>query len=513
MSGSSVVSMDASSSPAAAAAAAAPASVDVAFADGATVLLMRGQSRPFHVRLPRAGLPAPFLLARKLLKENPTLCQALGVTVCADGVYTVKDYALRDAQMLMRLGEWLHTDAQAPPRLRVAILWHEQLQPWFDPSATARSDEQLLRAPPKSASGWTQLLYPLPVAAHAAPSAAGPRATRSATSASSSDSRLEYRVCHSLAEAIHSGHPLRAIFLPNLMWYSPCGPLVSLRERLSLLCSTVQQRQGGLSVSVYPPSQWDDELEMKDTVYNTFRSVMLPSVVASIQTWNPFETGLLATANALVQQCPQGGLYVLKGCYGDCARAVVPGISLVSHNGGSAACAPPALVAAMRRLVIDLKQHTFMLQKHVPNLRLHEYRMWYMALPAAPNGPRVFRMVAMVHTTYSAATPPALTALPSSPLDPQSCACFDLAQRIMLGNEHVFSQLRARLLAMGCFALRVDCGFDPDTQTAFLNELTAPADAAIFTFIHETELVLSLGTMLAEGLFPLLRISPHSAAV
>lgn len=211
---------------------------------------------------------------------------------------------------------------------------------------------------------------------------------------------------------------------------------------------------------------------------------------------------LSTAANTLIEHL-EPGKYVLKASYCDCARVVRTDIILPDFHARPYGRAPPLLVTAMLKMYKEYQQLTFGLQPLIPSFRTNEFRHWYMALPGV-NGVRCFRLVTTVRTSYSTHKPPIFSGAISAPVDTESIACFDLAQRIMTSSEPLFRTFQSELLAAGCFALRVDCGFNPETGEAFLNELTAPSDAAMLTHAHETELVWRLGHILAEGVVELL---------
>lgn len=475
----------------------------------ACVLLMRGHSHPFTVRMD-GHCPFPqFRRAFNVLRKSEKLRRALDVPLqqSNDGraVLTVQDYALRDLFTLLRLHDWLQSDPCAPERLQVALLDQQHLDDWFKSS----SDDAQARA---------NLLSGNPAAAPAAAAAAEwhnlEAAVRSRASSASASSAhpspvLQFRLCVSLAEALQ-GFPVRVLFLPNLMWYTKHATQQNLEGRLTELQAavhTAQHQSLQAVVHVYPPREWDELLENKDRVYQKFQSVMLHTVwtaAARPESNVALSRDALQEAAAWLVDGRPAGRYVLKASYADCAQAVRTDIQLdVSASGSSAI--PARLVDAMQEFHDRFHQLKFGLQQFIEDFPTNEFRHWYMALPDN-NGTRTFRLVATVRTKYSGAIPQQMTAVGSSTLDPESIACYDLAQRIMAGTgdgNQAFIGLRENLLEIGCYALRVDCGYDRAERKAFLNELTAPADAAIFTHAHETALVWKLGEMLAEGVIEL----------
>lgn len=489
----------------AAAAAAAPAAPQRMA--NASVLLMRGHSHPFTAELSGESLSAHFRHAYKVLNANRALCIALRVVDDNKGGLTVPDYALRDVFMLLRLHEWLRTDPRAPARLQVALLDEDHLKPWFRSTADdAQGRANLLFGHDNPAPQWHDLAVRRPGSASrsAASSSAG-----SASAASAHPSPvLQYRHCSSLADALQ-GDPLRVLFLPNLMWYSPCAGQSELEDRLRDLLRAVGQAQPPhATVHVYPPREWDERLENKDDVYHKFSFVMLPTVWLAVALSGQAESRLLeftTTATWLVHQRAPGR-YVLKASYSDSGRAVRTDINVVVNASGER-LVPDRLLETMIEYNEKYNHIKFGLQPFVDDFPTNEFRHWYMALPDV-NGARTFRLVAAVRSKFTGSPVQRLSGVTSSPLDTASIACYDLAQRIMTGagaHDQQFIELRDDLLEMGCYALRVDCGYDSANNRAFLNELTAPADAAIFTHAHETELVWKLGEMLAEGVMELLR--------
>lgn len=474
----------------------------------ACVLLLRGHSHPFSVRMD-GKCPFPqFRRAFNVLQNNEALRHALDVPHL-DGSLAVQDYALRDLFTLLRLHDWQQADPSAPECLQVAVLDQQHLNEWFKSTsndAAARANLLSGQGDPAAAAGeWHNLEF-----------AVRSRGRAGSASASSADPSpvLQFRLCGSLAEALQ-GFPVRVLFLPNLMWYTKQASQYDSEVRLSELQAavrTAQHQSLHAVVHVYPPRSWDEHLENKDEVYKKFKSVMLPTV------WSPVarpgstvalnHAAFVAAASWLVEKQPSGR-YVLKASYADCAQAVRTDIQLVASASGSNAvpAVPARLVGAMEEFHRDFHQIKFGLQRFIDDLPANEFRHWYMALPDN-NGTRTFRLVATVRTKYSGPSPQVMSAAASGPLDAESIACYDLAQRIMTGTgagDQAFIQLRADLLGIGCYALRVDCGYDRAEHKAFLNELTAPADAAIFTHVHETALVWKLGEMLAEGVIELLQ--------
>jgi len=470
----------------------------------AGVLLMRGHSRPFAIRMDgKCPLPQ-FRRAFNVLRNNEALRRALDVPQSDDGktgvVLTVRDYALRDLFTLLRLQDWLQSDPRAPECLQVALLDQQHLNDWFKSTSNDARANLLSGQGNPAAAEWHNLEL-----------AVRSRASSASASSAHPSPVLQFRLCVSLAEALQ-GFPVRVLFLPNLMWYTKQASQQALEVRLSELQAavrTAQHQSLHAVVHVYPPRGWDALLENKDDVYKKFQSVMLPTV------WLPVarpdsnvalrRDAFQETASWLVHRLPSGR-YVLKASYADCAQAVRTDIQLEASASGSNAV-PARLVAAMEEFHRDFHQIKFGLQRFIEDLPANEFRHWYMALPDN-NGTRTFRLVATVRTKYSGPSPQVMSAVASSPLDPESVACYDLAQRIMTGTgdgNQAFIQLRDDLLEIGCYALRVDCGYDRAERKAFLNELTAPADAAIFTHAHETALVWKLGEMLAEGVIELLQ--------
>jgi hypothetical protein len=384
--------------------------------------------------------------------------------------------------------------ASAPPSaLQVSIIEKDMLNDWFNPVTKKRQEMLALPRVPSSsaaaAAAATSMLWtPLDVCdmlPSRADAASSPGALRA--------SRVSYRYCRTLAEAL-TGAPLRVLFLPNLMWYSQFATQASLRQSLDQLLkgiADVQQQQlaAPRPVSVYPPASWDALLEQKNEVYTRFSDIML------LSQWLPVQDctrhGFQELASRLCNKMPPGS-YVLKASYADAARGTLCGIELPLD-----AARQKALAEAIRSMRNEVHASHFGLQQFCPLFRNNEFRHWCVAVPSS-DGVLRFRIAVTMRTEFT--NEEKLTGRVSAPLDEESAACYDLVQQLLRDD----SLLVAELHRVGCRALRIDCGYQYKEKRAFLNELTCPTDAYIFTHAHETELIWKLGRIFGEDIAALM---------
>lgn len=128
-------------------------------------------------------------------------------------------------------------------------------------------------------------------------------------------------------------------------------------------------------------------------------------------------------------------------------------------------------------------------------------------LSVALSSTRKWRIYLQMQTQFSqsavdsntSAIFPALCSLYS----PESRTCYDFVMECLNG-QYGFDSLLRQLENQGCYSLRIDTGFDRNNPNslngAFLNEITQPADAGIFTHAHEADLIVSLANMFATGI-------------
>lgn len=489
---------------------------------GWSILLVRPQYSPNYVV--NLEFDSDSLMSRRLpelIRDNPPLAQGLRI----DGfdpaqIYNrVGEAVVRDLHILLHLHDSCvaaaiaaastpaaASSAAAAPTpaaaaLHVTFVSQDALNPWFRDASSSVAHLSTSAAPIGFSPLRVAQMNPDRAAAfpHATPTTAAElRPAGKKFSNPIRKSPLSYRFCTSLVQALQTKLPTRVLFLPSLLWYKEFGTYLDLRTSTQSLLSSIAQKQG-IAAHLYPPLRWDDLLEQKDVVYKRFKSVMLPAI------WRPLhgfhDSHVLQLAQRLVCGLPPGR-YVLKGSFDYCASSVLTDIQIQESDQS-----PPAeLLHGIRALVDKNNQHCFGLQPFVPSLGLREFRHWCLAAPS--EGRRQFRLLLTVRTSFMRDGPNEgkLLARLSVPVDPAAIACHDLVQSILRDNP--YSSLRDELINAGCYAIRIDCGFDDRpgvAPRAFINEFTAPADAVTFCHAHETELVWAIALMFADGILQLLR--------
>ena len=473
---------------------------------GSSLLVMRTQcATPYEVTV---EFNSDSLLSRRipeLLRDNPPLAQGLGVTEFdSSRVFnTVGENVLRDLHILLHLHDSCTTAALSPrcAKLCISFLPQESLNCWFAGEAAS--------PPPAAPTRYTPLriaqMDPARTAALSmtAVSAAAPAALAQAPRARPFvDSPLSYRFCTSLAQAMQCDLPTRVLFLPSLLWYKQFGTQSDLRSGIHSLLSSIAKHQGS-AVHLYPPLRWDDLLEQKDEIYRRFKSVMLPTVWRPLQGFEESQVRQLALRLMLEVE---PGRYVLKGSYDFASSSILTDIHITAAAQVEQT-PPPALLDGIRGLCDQNNQHCFGLQPFVPSLKLREFRTWCVASLSSRQWR--FRDLLTVRTSFlnpPEATPLCLARL-SVPVDAASIACHDLVQSIL--RDPPFASLRDELIKAGCYAIRIDCGFDdrPGAEPrAFVNEFTAPADAVTFCHAHDTELCWAVARIFAHGIVQLLQL-------
>jgi hypothetical protein len=451
----------------------------------AGLLILRGKNDVWKVECSRkADAPRHAQRVGDLLRDNALLCRHLSASPNSPSpqlgqlVDRVMEYQLRDLHTLLALHDWLQQPANAARELQVSFLSEAALYSWFQGNDRVRVN---MLQKPQEAPVWTALRVRASAGAAAASAAAD----------SGESARLSVRFCTSLGEAL-AGHALRVVFLPNLMWFSEFAPQDELHEQIGELLQTIQAVQNSTRTpQLYPPPSWDVLLEQKQRVYERFAPHMLPT------RWTPLMRDIHTTAGRLAANL-RAGKYVLKGSWSDGKQAVR---TVVLDEPSTPSL---QLIAALHEMCDGKKQTHFGLQPYVEGFFRNEFRTWCIALP---DEPAHFRQVTTLRTGFAGADAPnrtAMHAVISAPLCADAAACYDLVQLLL--TAEAYKDFWQQVADAGCRALRIDCGYDSaaDPPRAFLNELTAPADAAIFTHAHETELVWALGQMFAEGIARLL---------
>jgi len=479
-------------------------------AAGSALLVMRTQcATPYDVTV---EFDSDSLLSRRipeLLRDNPSLVHGMGVVFNPSQNFNhVREDVLRDLHILLHLHDSCTTAAALSPqcaKLRISFVPQESLNFWFagaaaspPPAAPTRfSPLRIAQMDPARTAALSTTA--VSAAAPAAPAAPAPAPLRARPFV---DSPLSYRFCTSLAQAMQCDLPTRVLFLPSLLWYKQFGTQSDLRSSIQSLLSSIAKSQGS-AVHLYPPLRWDDLLEQKDEIYRRFKSVMLPAV------WRPlqgFEESQVRQLALRLMHEVQPGRYVLKGSYDFASSSILTDI-YITAAAQDEQTPPPELLDGIRGLCDQNNQLCFGLQPFVPSLKLREFRNWCVA--SLSNGQWQFRHLLTVRTSFlnSPEASPLCLARLSVPVDAASIACHDLVQSIL--RDPPFASLRDELIKAGCYAIRIDCGFDdrPGVEPrAFINEFTAPADAVTFCHAHDTELSWAVARIFAHGIVQLLQL-------
>jgi len=436
---------------------------------------------------------------------------------------SVREYQLRDLHTMLRLHDLLEA---SPPhyvnrQVQISFISQDALTFWFKMHPSRLSVEQraellksshsfqplikfqglkVARMDPSRAAGFIAT-----EATSSSPSPAPPSRASSVTNVPRSSSPrtrhrpVIYRFCNTLWDALHGAHQLSVLNLPNLLWWGRFANIEELRNDVRALLDTLQHfHQQSRAVQLFPPFAFDDLLEVKNLTYDRFKAIMLPTIWRPLQSLNKTHIQLLA--QHLSDGLPPGR-YVLKGSYADAHNSTVTNIVIQpADQQPPDEIAPGPLVEAIGKMSDEMNQISFGLQPFVPSLRLSEYRHWVMA-HLDDDGQRNFRLAVTIRTSYTGPEHNLIGARNSIPIDRASIACYDLVQSIL--HDEQYAGWRQHLLDAGCFAFRIDCGYDDRPGViprAFLNEFAAPTDSMFFNHAHESELVWALGRFVAEGL-------------
>lgn len=328
----------------------------------------------------------------------------------------------------------------------------------------------------------------------------------SSSSSSAAAPLVRFRECSAVSCLLDSegqSIPLRVLYVPNPMWWQDICHRQHILSSLQLLASRVAHHQQATRPAVIcPPPEWQQVLEMKHQVCKRFGDIMLPGIWEQVM---PNEASSIGVAARLAAQVPsEGGTFVLKCAWADGARGTRFGIVFPEAARTAGRPLPQGLVRAIDEIRSCCHESWFGLQEEVPGLRGEEYRAWCVAT-ASSKGGLAYQVAVVLKTSFvDGPDEPRhrspMTAVISSPLTTNAALCHELVNHILTSDQ--FSEFRSQLLEIGCLALRIDCGVRQvnNQPVAFVNEFTAPSDASIFTFAHETDLVVWLGAMFAERL-------------
>jgi hypothetical protein len=297
--------------------------------------------------------------------------------------------------------------------------------------------------------------------------------------------------------------PVRGVWTPNPMWWNDVGSREDVDARLDFLVARIAAAQGQTRSAVILPDRfWRGSMETKHVLHRTFGARMLATSWAQVL---EHEQNEHPVASRLMARLPcDGGIFVLKASWADGSRGTRFDIVVPPRMTRSQLPSPPAsLLAAIRDIRQTCCEARFGLQEQVRGFRQDEYRCWCLAQPNAAQQ-LVFRAGVTIRTrAVDAPGEPlhkhGLTGGIACASTPRSALVADLVQDLLTDSR--YSAFWTQLLQHGCRAVRVDCGcrVDSSGQTvAFLSEMTAPTDAAVFTFAHESDVAPFLGEAFAE---------------
>lgn len=279
--------------------------------------------------------------------------------------------------------------------------------------------------------------------------------------------------------------PADVIFCPSLMSFSSISPLPTLR---SAFISLLQQ----LGAKPFPPPSWNDAIEHKDNVYNTFHPYMLTTKWVTMQDRKPEDV-----ATELLHDVSDGQ-YRLKGSYSMCGAC---GATVVVRNG---ACSE--LRSHLDRFAESYHQQTVGLQPFIPSLSQSELRFFTVVTGSAASGPghRFHKTGIIIRTKLkgsSTSNGSDFQAEHYAAVHSHSLACSELVDTLQQKQPDFFEQL----YKLGLRCLRFDVGFDPASNRAFLNEFAAAPDAVTWSSLHQQDLLWFVASQTVDSILALSR--------
>lgn len=268
---------------------------------------------------------------------------------------------------------------------------------------------------------------------------------------------------------------------PSLMWHGRVGSVTSLAAALTQLLSPLGAPR------LFPPVSWDELIERKDLIYDIFQPYMLPSRWVSTA-----DKEMKQLAAALIQSLPNGQ-YRVKGAQ---AWGASCGVTVAISSG---AC--DELPGIIERFVHEWHQPAIGVQPFVDSFPGNELRFWTMAdegANVAAGEPR-FRFTAILLKTRLSFRNTSITRFDAevySTVHDDSAACGKLLEQ-MLKEQSAFFE---RIYQLGVRFLRVDMGFNPSSDRAFLNEFAAAPDGNTWSQVHKQDLLWRVGMQMADGL-------------
>jgi hypothetical protein len=161
------------------------------------------------------------------------------------------------------------------------------------------------------------------------------------------------------------------------------------------------------------------------------------------------------------------------------------------------------LLKHVRCFVQEQHQVCIGIQREVPGFQDAEFRHWCVADDVVAAGMERWRRVLTLKTSYNPRTRK-ITAESCTPLHTDSKACDTLVAQMLRGNSLVGDSSRLfleRIYSLGIRALRIDCGYNADTDTAFLNEFATAPDASMWSHVHDQDLAYVIGKDMADDVW------------
>jgi hypothetical protein len=465
-----------------------------------SILLLYESPRGFSVELPLGSVEPVTRGIAELLEANEQLRLAFSVELPqppsssrpfdSPAPMSAREVQLMMLHELLELEAWISVQPAAT-RLQVTLLLHSALNPWFEGDAERK---QLIRECNTAARAlrtpqhWHTLYVPLPrLAPGSVHSLSDPLPAVSHQPASRS--RLQLRIATCFADALR-GHPLGLVVVPTQCWFLKQQPQAAIESSIEALLRYINTEWQPCDPPCqrYPPVEWDRMTEDKHAVWEVFRDRMLPSRWALI---GGASAECAARAACWAFHGLDAGTYIVKGGYSEAADAVFSHVHVPLVSGSSA----PLLVSNIMRIATDLHQTRICVQPFLDSFRRNEFRFWCLAQRDPRNNQWRWRIVSVVRTGWRGRADSGFQDLDVSaaaPVRADVSACQDFVEELL--QHRYLLELRQA----GCRAVRIDCGYNPATRAAFLNELTLATWAAFFTHATDMDVQLHVAAIFAQ---------------
>ena len=154
-------------------------------------------------------------------------------------------------------------------------------------------------------------------------------------------------------------------------------------------------------------------------------------------------------------------------------------------------------------------QTSFGRQEFVEGFQQCEYRFWFTSGSTPTSNQLSWRYACMLQSgVTSLDDQPAITVEQSCALTPEANACYDLAH-MLVATDYIRSFLNGDNPMP---ALRLDCGWNPKTKKAFLNEMGVSPGAWIFSECHKLDILCHVAKSLTGQMKQHLQEQPVALA-